>query len=122
MFDIQLIRGSLRSWNKLFGGSRCGKFHMHHLDSDRFVWRRSVRNFNLKNIFFNLFNLNLMVQQECLIYNGDYIVGQKSDCPQANLIEIGAYAYDLGNEPFKNSSLFQEFSTRLHVSPSNIIN
>jgi len=26
-------------WNKLWGKSRCGFFHHHHLDSDRFVWR-----------------------------------------------------------------------------------
>lgn len=42
-------------------------------------------------------------------------MGQKDNCPQANLIEIAAYAYDLGNEPFKNSSLIREFNTRLVV-------
>lgn len=26
-------------WNKLWGASRCGHTHHHHLDSDRFVWR-----------------------------------------------------------------------------------
>jgi hypothetical protein len=73
---------------------------MHHEDSDRFVWRRS---------------------QECLVYNGDYIVGQKDNCPQANLIEIAAYSYDLGNEPFKNSSLLREFDTRLVVDQTYIL-
>lgn len=43
-------------------------------------------------------------------------MGQKDNCPQANLIEIAAYAYDLGNEPFKNSSLLREFDTRLVAS------
>lgn len=28
------------NWNKLWGSSRCGYFHPHHADSDRFVWRR----------------------------------------------------------------------------------
>jgi hypothetical protein len=27
-------------WNKLWGKGRCGYFHDHHEDSDRFVWRR----------------------------------------------------------------------------------
>ena len=30
---------NLSSWNKLWGASRCGYLHPHHLDSDRFVWR-----------------------------------------------------------------------------------
>lgn len=29
------------SWSKLWGASRCGIFHQHHQDSDRFVWRRA---------------------------------------------------------------------------------
>jgi hypothetical protein len=31
------------SWNKLWGGGRCGYLNFHHYDSDRFVWRRHVR-------------------------------------------------------------------------------
>ena len=30
----------MSAWNKLWGASRCGDVHPHHLDSDRFVWRR----------------------------------------------------------------------------------
>jgi len=29
------------SWNKLWGASRCGDLHLHHQDSDRFVWKRA---------------------------------------------------------------------------------
>lgn len=33
--------GCASSWSKLWGASRCGFFHPHQLDSDRFVWRRA---------------------------------------------------------------------------------
>jgi len=82
------------SWNKLYGGSRCGRLHLHHEDSDRFVWRRA---------------------SECLIFNGSYVVGEKQNCSLQNMIQIAAYAYDLGNKPFENSSLLHEFSTYLEV-------
>ena len=32
----------MSAWNKLWGSSRCGFAHLHHEDSDRFVWRRQM--------------------------------------------------------------------------------
>ena len=82
------------SWNKLFGTTRCGKFNTVHQDSDRFVWRRA---------------------QSCLIYNGSEI-NVKPDCPDINKIEIAAYTYDNGTEPYKHiGTLLKEFNTMVEV-------
>eukprot|EP01114_Cavostelium_apophysatum_P021236 TRINITY_DN7354_c0_g1_i1.p1 TRINITY_DN7354_c0_g1~~TRINITY_DN7354_c0_g1_i1.p1 ORF type:complete len:236 (-),score=20.98 TRINITY_DN7354_c0_g1_i1:39-746(-) len=80
------------SWNKLYGGSRCGYIHPHHEDSDRFAWRR---------------------HQDCLIYKGNYVVGEVPNCPYKDLIQICAYAYDRSNKPFQNASLLTIFDSFL---------
>lgn len=83
------------SWNKLWGACRCGYFTSNHKDSDRFVFRR-VGN--------------------CLRYQSGYVVGENENCPQADLVEIAAYAYDDGRKPFENQGeLLKEFSTLLKV-------
>eukprot|EP01122_Echinamoeba_exundans_P002624 TRINITY_DN12581_c0_g1_i1.p1 TRINITY_DN12581_c0_g1~~TRINITY_DN12581_c0_g1_i1.p1 ORF type:complete len:266 (-),score=6.83 TRINITY_DN12581_c0_g1_i1:99-896(-) len=84
----------ISSWNKLYGGSRCGYFMFHHEYSDRFVWRRA---------------------QDCLVINGSHVIGTKPNCPDANKIEVAAYAYDMGHAPYQNSTLLQIFSTKLDV-------
>ena len=84
------------SWNKLWGSSRCGYFNDPHQDSDRFMWRRVPT---------------------CLIYNSSGIViGQNSNCPEANLIDLTAAAYDSGVRPYENEgTLLKTYSTRLQV-------
>jgi hypothetical protein len=83
------------SWNKLFGTTRCGYLDLVHEDSDRFVWRRA---------------------QSCLIYNGNYVVGEVPNCPQADQIELAAYTYDNGNIPYKNSTLLKQFKNTVTVN------
>eukprot|EP01132_Coremiostelium_polycephalum_P004942 gene4942-6159_t len=83
------------SWNKLFGSSRCGYLHPHHEDSDRFTWRR---------------------HPNCLIFNGSRVIGEVSNCPEANQIQIAAYSYDRGNKPYQNSSLLTMFETPIYVN------
>ena len=34
--------GCQSNWNKLWGKGRCGYFTLHHIDSDRFAWRRNL--------------------------------------------------------------------------------
>jgi hypothetical protein len=84
------------SWNKLFGSARCGLINDPHKDSDRFVWRRA---------------------QSCLKFNGEYVVGEKEDCVEADLIELAAYAYDNGDKPFENQGrLLKEFKYKVKVN------
>ncbi|KYQ94456.1 hypothetical protein DLAC_04754 [Tieghemostelium lacteum] len=97
MFNDTNPKGELCSvsWNKLFGSSRCGYLMPHHIDSDRFVWRRDPA---------------------CLIFNDSKVVGEVPNCPTAGQVQIAAYAYDLGNKPYQNSSLLTQFDTQLMVS------
>ena len=83
------------SWNKLFGSSRCGFAQDHHLDSDRFAWRR---------------------HPDCLIFNGSYVIGEVPHCKYANQVQICSYSYDAGNKPFQNASLLTIFDTLLTVN------
>jgi hypothetical protein len=85
------------SWNMLWGATRCGYETNNHQDSDRFVWRRDV---------------------SCLIYDSSgHVIGEKTNCPEANLIELAAYAYDDGLKPFQHiGKLLKQFSTKLHVN------
>ena len=70
------------SWNKLWGSSRCGFAHPHHLDSDRFVWRRQM---------------------------------QPDGITPGSMIEIAAYSYDDGSNPYNppDTNLLQPFTTIL---------
>ena len=73
-------------WNKLWGKARCGYYHDHHKDSDRFVWRRCS-------------------ESTCGIY----------DNSGSSYIQIGGYSYDNGNAPYNepgsSMGLLQPFST-----------
>ena len=84
------------SYNMLWGATRCGYKTGNHEDSDRFVWRRAL---------------------SCLIFDSSgHVIGEKPDCPDANLIEIAAYAYDGGRKPFQHmGTLLKHFSKKLHV-------
>ena len=84
------------SWNKLWGATRCGYFADNQKDSDRFMWRRVP---------------------SCLIYNSSgFVIGQNNNCPEANLIDLCAAAYDNGVRPYENEgTLLKQFSTRLQV-------
>eukprot|EP01100_Stratorugosa_tubuloviscum_P014656 TRINITY_DN797_c0_g1_i1.p1 TRINITY_DN797_c0_g1~~TRINITY_DN797_c0_g1_i1.p1 ORF type:complete len:228 (-),score=69.89 TRINITY_DN797_c0_g1_i1:79-762(-) len=86
------------SWNKLFGASRCGHLHHHHLDSDRFAWRR---------------------HPDCMIYENGRVIGEIENCPYANKIQICAYAYDAANKPYQNDSLLTIFETLIDVENAN---
>ena len=85
------------SWNKLWGATRCGYFVSNHKDSDRFMWRRVPT---------------------CLIYSASgTVIGQNTNCSEANLIEICAAAYDNGVRPYENEgTLLKQFSTKLQVN------
>lgn len=83
------------SWNKLFGTSRCNNYLTPHQDSDRFVWRRS---------------------QKCVSFNGQYLLGENSNCDELDLIEIAAYTYDNGDKPFQNQGrLLKEFKNKIKI-------
>ena len=84
------------SWNKLWGATRCGYLADVHEDSDRFMWRRAV---------------------SCLIFDDEgHEIGEKSNCSEANLIEIVAAAYDGGVRPYdRPGTLLKQFDTKLRV-------
>ncbi|KAL9642191.1 hypothetical protein ABK040_007193 [Willaertia magna] len=85
------------SWNKLYGSSRCGYLDFVHDDSDRFVWRRPM---------------------ECVIQSPDhkYVLGNVNNCSLISKVEVAAYAYDLGQEPFKHQgTLLKIFKTLVDV-------
>ena len=76
------------SWNKLFGASRCAS--LHHIDSDRFVWRRSTK---------------------CWKFEGNKVVDIEN-CSEIGKLEIAAYAYDAGLKPFEHpGTLIRQFKT-----------
>ncbi len=98
LFKSDDPRGHLctTSWNKLFGTNRCNNVISPHQDSDRFVWRRS---------------------QNCVEFNGQYLLGEKSDCNEFDLVEIAAYAYDKAEKPFENQGrLLKEFKNKVRVN------
>eukprot|EP01032_Pedospumella_encystans_P029608 gene29608-33432_t len=73
-------------YNKLWGKSRCGYAHGHHVDSDRFVWRRCS-------------------DPSCNLY----IEGTKR-------VQLAAYSYDNGVAPFENpKDLMKEFATTIET-------
>eukprot|EP00357_Protocruzia_adherens_P037834 CAMPEP_0114984444 /NCGR_PEP_ID=MMETSP0216-20121206/7280_1 /TAXON_ID=223996 /ORGANISM="Protocruzia adherens, Strain Boccale" /LENGTH=156 /DNA_ID=CAMNT_0002346581 /DNA_START=200 /DNA_END=667 /DNA_ORIENTATION=+ len=79
----------MSSWNKLYGSSRCFG-SLHHENSDRFAWRRA---------------------QSCLKYDGNNVT-VLPDCPDANKIEIAAYAYNKGEKPYQHiGTLLKQFNT-----------
>ena len=83
------------SWNKLYGTSRCNNYLTPHQDSVRFIWRRS---------------------QKCMVFNGDYLVGEISDCNERDLIEIAGYTYDNGDKPFQHQDrLLKIFNHKVKV-------
>ena len=86
-----------QSWNTVWGSTRCGYFNYQLWDSDRFAWRRAG---------------------SCLQYDAEgHVVGERSNCPEVNLIELAASAYDGGKKPFQNpGTLLKEFSTKLRVN------
>ena len=71
-------------WNKLWGKARCGYFHGHHQDSDRFVFRRCS-------------------DPTCASY-----------IPGTQRIEIATYSYDNGIKPYEypqpNPTVLQPFA------------
>jgi len=88
--DVQRCQGS---WNKLYGASSCA--HLHHIDSDRFVWRRSTKCYKIEG----------------------KIVKEIPNCPEADKIEIAAYAYDHGEKPFEHQgTLLKQFKTLIDVN------
>ncbi len=48
------------------------------------------------------------------------MVGVVPNCPEANQIQIAAYAYDDGNIPYQNSSLLTMFDNTLMVCLSTL--
>lgn len=71
-------------WNKLWGKARCGYFHDHHQDSDRFVFRKCS-------------------DPSC----EGYVAGSPPG------IQIGAYSYDNGVAPYsgQDPGLMKTFKT-----------
>ncbi|KAG2373710.1 hypothetical protein C9374_011799 [Naegleria lovaniensis] len=81
-----------QSWNKLYGATRCGYLDTVHEDSDRFVWRRPIT---------------------CVKTDAQgHVLGNVDHCPLANKVQVAAYAYDNGQEPFQHQgTLLKEFTT-----------
>ena len=84
----------MHSWNKLFGSTRC--LAMVHTNSDRFVWRRP---------------------ENCMKYSNGVYVGLDQNCSDINKVELAAYSYDNGREPFSggNSDLLKIFHTLVEI-------
>jgi len=84
------------SWNQLWGATRCGYLTSNHMDFDRFVWRRAG---------------------SCLEYDSaGYVIGERSNCSETNLIELAASAYDNGLKPFQYPGiLLKEFSIKPRI-------
>ncbi len=79
----------------MFGGTRCSPTGNIHKDSDRFVWRRAT---------------------SCLIFNGSFVVGEKPNCAEKDLIDIFSYTYDNGSIPYENQGvLSKHFTTKIKV-------
>lgn len=71
-------------------------FANNHQDSDRFVFRRAM---------------------SCAFDESGSLKTETKNCPESDLIEIAAYAYDNGDIPFENiGRLLKEFSIKLHVN------
>ena len=97
LFPADENKGQLctSSWNKLWGAVRCGYLTSNHKDSDRFVFRRAG---------------------SCLSYESGRVTGENKNCPEIDLIEIAAYAYDNSVKPFESPArLLREFSTKLRI-------
>jgi hypothetical protein len=86
-----------QSWNQLWGTTRCGYLTSNHWASDRFVWRRAG---------------------SCLTYDSaGHVIHEVPKCPERNLIELAASAYDDGLKPFEHQGkLLKEFSTKLQIN------
>ena len=89
-------RSCTQSWNQLWGSTRCGFLTNNHQDSDRFVWRRAG---------------------SCMNYDPQgHVTGEKPNCPEADLVELGASAYNDGLNPYEHLKvLHKEFKTRARV-------
>ncbi|CAF1436699.1 unnamed protein product [Adineta ricciae] len=85
------------SWNQVWGATRCGYLTSTQMDLDRFVWRRP---------------------SSCLQYDSKgYVVNEYDDCPEKNLIELAASAYDNGLKPFEHPGvLLKEFTTKPQIN------
>ena len=82
-YDCEDITGWMFDWNKLWGKGRCGYYHDHHKDSDRFVWRRCS-------------------DASCKAYDG---VNEK--------IQIAGYSYDNSLKPYQHAELLPIFQTTI---------
>ena len=79
----------------MFGGERCLNASNIHGDSDRFVWRRV---------------------SSCLIFSGNYVLGERCGCADKGLIEVLTYTYDNGSIPYQNIGVLQKaFRTKIRV-------
>jgi hypothetical protein len=82
------------SWNKLYGGTRCGfTNHIHH-DSDRIVWRRAVT---------------------CIRFENGRVVGEIENCKDKDMIEVAAYGYDKQRRPYEHPDLLKAFKTLCRI-------
>ncbi len=85
--------------NKLYGSSRCGYLQFHHLDSDRFTWRRHPR----------CWTLDTSNTTHCR-------VAANASCTDIQLI---AYGYDGGRKPYgphADPALMHVFSRAYRVA------
>ena len=52
-------------------------------------------------------------QSSCLIFDGSgHVIAEKTDCTEANLIEIAAYDYDDGRKSFQNIEILMKYFSR----------
>ena len=84
------------SWNKLWGATRCGYLNDPHADSDEFMWRRAV---------------------SCYIFDSSgHVIGEKTNCSEAGLIEMTAGTWDNGTRPYDHpGTLLKQFATKLRI-------
>ncbi|CAF1497971.1 unnamed protein product [Rotaria magnacalcarata] len=90
-------RSCSQSWNAVWGSTRCGYLNSQLMDSDRFVWRRVG---------------------SCLQYDSQgFVISERVDCAEADLVELAASAYDNGLKPYQFSGiLLKEFSAKLRIN------
>jgi hypothetical protein len=82
-YQCEDTNGWTFDWNKLWGKGRCGYYHDHHKDSDRFVWRRCS-------------------DASCKAYDG-----------VNNKIQIAGYSYDNSLKPYQHPELLPIFNTTI---------
>lgn len=83
--------------DQLWGATCCGYLTNNHQDLNRFMWCR-VGSFPIYD-------------------SSRHVIGEKSNCPEANLVELAASGYDQGLKPYQHPGKLQkEFTVQAQIN------